>query len=237
MASVGSTERLEPGQQVQYDNGFAFLYVDGTCHYWAQDFDPWEGARTGVLSSAQAAQLEATVHYGEWTNGHYVTPNLFDAGGVLLYDDRVQLSCSSPCKVSSAPAFLGDLVAHFDDIITPIWAAGTPLQDTGVRVEAVQADLRQYDFVTHLSWPLAAPLATIAVDLLTASHQGFGHGVSFQGEDAARLRALRATYDAGNYRTLGVYGIPIDDGGQGYLVYLRDSLPFEDGNGLVPRPP
>jgi len=64
----------------------------------------------------------------------------------------------------------------------------------------------------------------------------YGQGLSFSGDDAAKLREIRATYRAGNYQQQGVTGIPFDEGDQVYLVYFRDALPFEDANGLF-RPP
>jgi hypothetical protein len=233
MARLSSFDRLQPGSQVLFENGSPFLYVDGNCRYWVQSDDGWAGSRSGVLTPSQASQLEADTHYADWIRGDWRTPTLADASLDILYDTSVKLSCSSLCGSSSAPDFLKDVTARFADIVRPLSTGGGALQDQRVRISVVQLDPGAYDFVPHAAWPLAVALQGIAQDQGTAQMQGYGHGLLFQGADAEKLRALRATYVAGSYRQLGVPGLPIDDGGQVYLLFVRDVLPFEDASGLV----
>jgi len=138
------------------------------------------------------------------------------------------------CGPSSAPAFVKDLSARFEDMARPLWSAGAPLDGQGVRIIAVRLDPGTYAFVPHASWSLAVALQSISQDAGTAQLQGYGHGLLFEGSDATRLRALRAMYVAGNYRQQGVPGLPVDgEGGAIYLLFIRDALPFEDTSGIV----
>src|SRR5882762_876832 len=98
------------------------------------------------------------------------------------------------CGPSSAPAFVKDLSARFEDMARPLWSAGAPLDGQGVRIIAVRLDPGTYAFVPHASWSLAVALQSISQDAGTAQLQGYGHGLLFEGSDATRLRALRAMY-------------------------------------------
>jgi hypothetical protein len=234
MARISSPDRLQAGQQVMFENGSVFLYVDGHCGYWAQTEDVWAGTHSGLLTEAQAGQVERDVHYADWFSGDWKAPTLVDGSFDLLYDTSVKLSCSSLCGSSAAPAFVKDVTARFEELIRPLWNAGAPIGDDGVRIIAVRLDPGAYAFVPHASWPLAADLKRISQDPGAAQLQGYGHGILFQGSDATQLRALRTIYQGGNYRQLGVPGLPVDDrAGAGYLLFVRDALPFEDSLGLV----
>jgi hypothetical protein len=165
MARISNPDRLQAGQQVIFENGSVFLYVEG---YWAQTADVWAGTRSGVLTDAQAAQLEADAHYADWSRGDWRTPGLFDASVDLIYDTSVKLSCSSLCGPSSAPAFVKDLSSRFEDRVRPLWSAGAPLDGQGVRIIAVRLDPGTYGFVPHASWPLTIALQSISQDAGTA---------------------------------------------------------------------
>ncbi len=71
------------------------------------------------------------------------------------------------------------------------------------------------------------------MDELEASLLAWGFGRVASGSDADALRALRAAYRE-TFEASVLYHLPVKDSqGNRYRLFFRDTIPYEDGWGLI----
>jgi hypothetical protein len=228
---------IYPGMQVMLENGTPFVYVDGTCRFWAWTFanHGWNEVRTGVLDRDAEHDLAVRLQYGSWPAwaGHdYFDTSVFDGGVLVLIPDMSierEITCYGLCVDEAIPAPLRAVAADLRDVATDLWAAGEPV--TGdVRYVVV---LGEGDPVpaTHYDWPLSFEPSSVAITEGEAYLLGEGGGRVASGADAEALRALRATY---RQTAMLVPQIPVkDSAGRWYKLFFRDTIPYEDERGLI----
>ncbi|HEY4055413.1 MAG TPA: hypothetical protein VGM39_02355 [Kofleriaceae bacterium] len=211
------------------DNG-AYIFVDSQCHYWVSPTYYAQPTHTGTLTSEQAAQYGARLHVGAWDalSREWQGEQASDSGQIIFDDSVHQVVCSGVCNAEFAPELPQPILDMTDGLAIKdeLWTAGVPAAGS-LRALAYASGPVAGDQV-EVAWPLARPIS----DFLRADDaHGTGRGEGVLVDDSADLAALRQLRAA-----LPTYDptIRVTSGGVSYHVYVRDSLPFEGANGLVP---
>jgi hypothetical protein len=217
IAYGGGGQRL-PFTSVLYELGSAFLYVDGSCHYWAaqpfsivDEYSDWRPYREGVLSSEEERRLHEAVGYDDVAAEECASrPLAFDAGSEYLWDGSELHSCFD----WSTPAHAA--------IRTGLFHAATAVAGP-MRIQVGKASIVPNAPV--YDWPLEAPIDPYVIE--------GGETRSFRVDDAAAVRALRSLREraiadaevAPGYWS-GTIAIGPREGDGSYVMSLRDELPF-----------
>jgi hypothetical protein len=229
---VGGGGPARAGEAMLAENGWQFLLVDGNCVAWVSESssDPLVRA---VLSADDAAQLSATLKVSTWNQITPAVGGCPDAPGYGFRFGEQRLSGASPCGAATRSAW-SDLIAAAGEQLHHVAQLGQSW-DGDLRYLVLEEDNRT-DSRPAVSWPLGTAVETLAL----AAEQSFNHrpGGSRRatGEDAAKLRAIRTTAASAT----SIYGIGydftrvMDANGGTYQLYIRDALPFEGDDGLVP---
>jgi hypothetical protein len=206
---------------VVYELGFKYLFVDGNCNYWisatwAEQFGEQRPIRTGVLSASDEEVLSASVGY----------PNILELGakcpgGTVVYNGEASIHCFSDAPV------LADTQPLWQQTAKKLYQSGTPLS-SAIRVELGKS----YDvpsWTLQYDWPLSDPIEDYAVPADAWNETGISKLVA-DPEKKKALLELRAAYLATlQPLTYPDHGIRIVGG---YVMYIREDLPFTDSTGL-----
>lgn len=100
------------GPQIMNEIGFAYVYVLGTCEYFALPLTAdgpggqWPDARTGVLDLANEEALSRAVDYGNLADyaGAWSDPEELDASTLYVSDGVHTMSCYGSCLDGPAGA-------------------------------------------------------------------------------------------------------------------------------------
>lgn len=227
----------EPGSQVVWENGQSFLRIDGQCHYWAFSGDsPLNEVRTGTLSQARAQQIETDLRFSEWPS----IAGVFGGGsgffGVtpdVLSDGTNEVTCLASCSLAG-PADMKALFSRVAALLSELAASGQPASGSiRIAIEDRQDSSPSFSF-SVVTWPLASSMASFVLPFGIAAE-----GTSFliSGGDADVLRKVRVSQRTAPAVRSGISWIPVRVGPNERLhaMYLRDTLPFEDSKGLLPR--
>jgi hypothetical protein len=230
--------RAPPGMQVMWENGSRFVYVDGTCRYWALPPLPrWAEVRTGVLTPLEEQALISRLRYESWSGWAgelHPGSGLLDADVVILSEGMrppATVLCFGGCIGAPVPPELQGVAGGLADLAAELWSAGVPVSGDVwfvlVREEVSELPVQYWD------WPLAADASGLAIGELEASELAWGHGHRASAADADALRALRAEFASSPVAEL-VPHLPIKDArGDRYKLFLRDAMPYEDEAGLI----
>jgi hypothetical protein len=231
--SAPAIGRTAAGSAVEIENGSYTLVVDEGCRYYVTA-PPVDGVnarfgelRTGILDPAVAQQLAAALPRGQLAS-------LGDCGGVPLSDSSplvvADLTSHAACAGTFGTRFRGAWGAVVQ-VWPGLWDRGEAMTGA-VRVAASPAAGGPTDVV--YPWPLEQPLAPFVLGESDLNRAGVSRLVPTPA-DAAAMRDLRARHDRGElgWNPPGS-GIFTSDGETGAFVYLRDALPHENENGLLP---
>ena len=216
---------------ILYDLGFDFLYVDGTCHFWAQgptlpldEFLIWRPYHEGELSPSQEEMLHDAVGYDDFARG----PIAGACGGTHSSDQDIALLWNG------AEVHRCDSILNVPDnwpLRDVLFSQGAPV--TGpMRIRVGVTTVSPYSPVYE--WPLDEPPDQYAVASPT----------SFRITSAAATQALRelrerALSDWEKNPNLFSGAIVVEPPGfvrtiadETYVMSLRDELPFTNSDGL-----
>lgn len=225
--------REAAGSAVEIENGSYSLVVDEACRYYVTA-PPVEGVnardgelRTGILAPGVAQQLAAALPRGQ-------VASLGDCGGVAPSDASPLVFADATSHAVCAGAFGARFRGAWDAVVRVwpgLWDQGEAMTGA-VRVAASPVAGGPTDVV--YPWPLEQPLAAFVLGESDFYRAGVSRLVSAP-LDAAAMRDLRARHDRGElgWNPPGA-GIFASDGETGAFVYLRDALPHENENGLLP---
>ncbi|WAS95388.1 hypothetical protein [Nannocystis punicea] len=224
--------------------GFRYLYVLGTCEYYALaqlEGVQWSDARKGVMDVATEEALSREMDYGGLAEiaGHWTTKGDFDSTTLVVTDGVATMSCYAACQEGPAAAqALGPLSKAWTDTL---WEQGEPLLGA-LRVSVVVVP-GGAPGMSGAPWPLTIdPSAIAAVEGPTSEYPTVRID---GGDDLATLRELRRQYreddlpaDLPNSLYQHGYLLFQRDGGPDlFKMWIRDSLPLEDEDGHIPLPP
>jgi hypothetical protein len=213
------------------ENGWRFLLVDGSCVAWVLKDSNERLVRT-VLSADAEAQLATALNLSAWSR---ITPpagGCADGPGVSYRLGQQRLS-GAGCGVDPQSTW-GQLTAAADAQIDRLATSGEPWAGD-VRYLVLQESTPS-DSRPPVAWPLGTALETIAL----AADQAFtyrpGGSLRATGDDASKIRAIRTTAANGTSTSGIAYDFTrvTDPNGGTYQLYVRDSLPLEQDDGLVP---
>jgi hypothetical protein len=221
---------IEGGESVLHENGTASFFLDGRCEYYVRWGDNLRSdVRTGVLLDtdrlARGLQLAAIEDHEGGYSGDWL-----DGSGPRISFDGHAVSCGSGCEGGNVPGWLEDVNDFVHDEFPAIYEASAA-PDLPQRL--VLVDQEGQVGRGSFPWPAAVDPATLAITELEASTLGFGESTLAVGADGSALRELRRFVGDGGAPS--IYIAPTQDQQPpDYRLYVRDSIPWEDENGLVP---
>jgi hypothetical protein len=221
---------------VEVENGSWFLFVDGGCRFWARgDGQRYGGATTGELDAQTAHDLSKDLRYGSIDEmaGLEVAPG-FDMGTTVIHNETAVMACKGTCGSESKETVrlsAYDWLSRLADLGEPMVA---PIR---YRLVPADEDLAK-DGRIH-EWPFDGPPppAAVLTDAETMPDE-FGQSVEIVDEQVlARLREIQdkrqEDEDSG---AIGMAFVERPAEGEIYYLYMRNSLPPEDDDGLMPMP-
>lgn len=212
-----------PYTSVLSELGYDFLYVDGSCHYWAHqplsvadEYYLWRPYREGVLTPADEQRLHDAV-----SDGHLQADSCAprravpDAGAAFLWHGSGLRSCADDIFDATGP-----LRAELYDAATAVTG---PIR-LQIGNDSYSASPVLYD------WPLATPIDQFVIE--------YGETRSFRIDDVAAATALRSLREraiedseASSRPFPGVISIRSSEANEIYFMSLRDELPFVGPDG------
>ena len=235
----GGGNRVQPGAQVLYQNGFDFLVIDGECHFWVQT-KIWDFVHIGTFEHADLPVLEERLGLAGWPPlaGTYSTgecdqpTRVYRLGGstILAYGGCGHDTFGPARVVQEA---VQRSLQFIRDKGTP---SDGPLRFVLVRYEApwLPTDL---EFRNAPIWPLAASASELSISERQASVFRPADTHVVVGGEAASLRELWTRFRAGQigyWDQIADSGelVPVKDAdGKLYALFLRDVIPLEDPQG------
>jgi hypothetical protein len=226
--------------ELEREIGFYYLYVRGDCRYWVLPYQkPPEievfETRTGTLDAEAEAALAALVSYGEWDPLVGVWPeyDAFDITVTFVHDGTDVIICEGNCP--GAPEAVLSLDQAANTAYRELWESGEPLVDEPMRVLAnlLEPGFQPGQDVEIVPWTVDLDLATVAVsyeELVEA-------GMSTLIDDPALTVALREFRAQHAKLAAQFFGLVVEtQSGELYELFLRDALPLENDQGLIPTP-
>jgi hypothetical protein len=233
--------------------GTRYLYVRGDCRYWVVPFQPYQRvpAHTGVLDDAEADALSLELGYDRWPvlEGTYSGSG---AGGFVVFSDTsATLRCADACDGFVGTDELRGWAARWDDLVDELYAQGEPVAASDpLRVDGHYTELAPDGPMPECTfdWPFSFDPTTAGVSpppypknepAITRSHPVTDPAV------AAEIRAYwddyTAAYEPGEMCSIEWLSgrflfIAPDDPQATISMWIRDAVPFENEDGLVPVP-
>jgi hypothetical protein len=247
---MATADRAGALQWPVWENGADYIYVDGECRYWVrqlanppEDGSPWPNnaeqrigpSYTGVLTPELAERLERDLQFGAWDD---LDRTVFHSGGAdlptiqLVGDGQFFVCIGRDCNDESTAK---ELVSAAQRWTIELRSLGVPL-DGPMRGVVVRQE-----FPTGLA-PQGEPVPIDQLGFLetavSRAEAETAHDGVYPLVPEAELemwRTLRADVIA---RDPWWHHITVSDpAGTIFYVNVRDVLPFEGDDGLVPPPP
>jgi hypothetical protein len=225
------------GGAVRIENGFPSFAVDGQCQYfmsggWFEDQQARDhGWRQGTVSDELRSTLEAKAGAADLPAAYDCEgPGAVDASPAIISNARSTVICPSDAKQAVV-----EMMAVIRQRARELWATGRPLDgDLRITVRAAGNEPpRRY------RWPAGLALRDyLEPDSSTFVSDPVGRSKRVAAADAAPLRAIREEF-LRDTRPGVLYvgdGIPITDGQISATLFMRDALPYEDEQGILPLP-
>jgi hypothetical protein len=230
------------GSKVRVENGIKSFALDGMCSYWISggwnsldgSLSRDRGWRTGTLTVEFKNALDRVFGFDDLGPLADCVPEagLFDASVRTVRSERSAARCGTKGTLFDA-AWMAIEARGAE-----LWASAKPMNG-GIRLVAVEAPIDGPPLAIPYSWPSSQPMDTFMIDGQAASDNlsGMSKLVS-EPEEARIFRALRDQYLSDRDATPGVYGnwdgLKVNDGQRAAWLYMRDALPYEDEQGLLP---
>lgn len=215
------------------ENGGEYLFVDSACRYWAfkGDFDTaagyWTDVKTGRLTSEELQAFNREVLVKPWSTYAAEGPPV---PGQYLHA-HWYMEDASTCFYSGCSQ---EALAHSDAArgwLDRLYVAGEPVADLPLRVEFVTIDHANGEFT---EWTGEAVPSEMVRDWTDANREG-GHPF-LSNADSALVRAVRDPRRTGASNTFVDQFLPFTSNGSMYGLYARQTIPYEDEQGLIRAP-
>lgn len=212
-----------PYTSVLSELGYDFLYVDGSCHYWAHqplsvvdEYYLWRPYREGVLTPADEQRLHDAVSYGRPRTDTCVPQSAVpDAGAAFLWRGSGPRSCAD------------DIFDATGSLRAELYSAATAV--TGpIRIQIGKDSHAEAPVI--YDWPLVTPIDQFVIENWESR--------SFRIDEVAAATALRSLREqavedneASSRYFPGVISIRSKEANETYFMSLRDELPFVGPDG------
>jgi len=241
---------VNPEQLVRWELGARFLFVQGNCKYWVSGPNVptlFEHYHTGTLSDAERVALQDAFLWGHWEEdgliGHWVRgAGEFDLSSVLFQSPEGEIVCDGGCGAESNPPEVFQIRDAVQPMVEQLWNSGQAYEGA-LRIQAT-VDRGALSGLEPAIWPLDWSLSEIVIE---PEEEGYLQpGMSTLVSDPDESLALRAMWDDYNssmpslsslWKRLGA--LPVEDPRAPDILFgvvMRDTLPFEEDNGLVTLP-
>jgi hypothetical protein len=222
-----------PNANVLTDNGGEYLFVDTACRYWAfkGDFDTaagyWTDVKTGRLTSEELQEFNRDVLEQPWSS--YAGESAPIPGQYL--HAHWYLADASNCFYEGCSQAA---LAHSDTArawLNRLYAAGTPFESLPLRVEVIAIDRSNEEFT---EWTGDAVLSEMVRSPAEANRDG-GHPF-VNDSDSALIREVRERFRIGLSNAFTDQFLSFTSDGSMYGLYARQTIPYEDAEGLIRAP-
>ena len=220
---------------ILYELGYDFLFVDGTCHFFVMapssvsdtvgdPLSPWRPYRQGVLSADQEKRLHDLVGYDNITADGppcVLSGNVVDSSPTTIWDGATTYVCAGILKN----------IDYAWPLRSELYMGGMPMAG-GLRIEVGQDSVPDQKMYT---WPLAQPATAYELPYVNSLMAGQGTLISDQ-SDTAALRNVRDQFVTDSTGVANFFGLLLLEP-KGWVLSIRDELPFAQQNGLWTLPP
>lgn len=215
--------------EVLYDNGAAFFFLRGDCHYWVL-----ESIRTEVREGVTTA---------EEVNRRFDLPRLCGTSGafrgsandgstVRLATPMLAVDCTFGCSGGAVPPALRQVSLDAFSAARTFWEQAQPVTG-GYRLMAVSG-VKPLPATRVFDWPLPRPIATVSVTVEQAIDLDVGSSHAITDPiDVSLLTDLQHRYLAFSEFQRGPY-IRIVSMGVEHALWMRRSIPLENDRGIIP---
>lgn len=228
--TTGGGGPVPSGMAMLAENGYESLLVDGSCQTWISRYN--RPVRTRVLSNEREQTLAAALRLGQWNRfGGTHMGGCADASGISLRFGAQSIRGSACGLPPSDP--LSILTTAFEQQIQDLAADATDLAGDVRYLVLRESTPAIGDNRPAVAWPLEVSVASVVFpDSLGPYVRGDSQLAT--GEDASRLRSIRTTVTGAGSGPAYDFTPVAGAGGVVYDLYLRDALPQEDADGLLP---
>ena len=240
------TGLVSMAQKLMGQNGSQYLFVDANCRYWVYDNFPEEAqtdiagcypVRTGVLSEEEESRLTEEMGYLEWTRRTEV-----DSGADAPTYHVWRPGCGMTLSHNLFAPPLGDTELKGWIEVARSWME--TLYESGADVEGplrLRAVANHPERVTSNPPVLETTMLDVSSMAISWDDEAWvsvnDPGILITDPDVVELlRAERPRVAAGEYRdptNPDSAVLPVRWEGELYYVFYRDTIPLEDGNGLI----
>lgn len=216
----------------QIELGFSYLYVRGDCQYWV--LTAGLESHHGVLDDEQETALAELVRYEDWDGLTQIWPDPgWDDVPLMVVDDghgEFSIGCLGECPVAPEP--VQDMRAAYRDELERMWDAGEPSMGPMRLLAAQVPDGDSPDSMFVVPWTVDLDLATVAVEMQDMEEVGMSALI----DDPLTLAQLYEFRDehVDALEQFTDFYVEVEPGVI-YELYLRDAVPFEGADGLIPR--
>lgn len=220
------------GQTMLAENGWQFLLVDGACHASVLRSNN-EPLRELTLTAQQEQTLSAALQLSNWQGLVGSHPGGCPDAASISYRFGTARIDGPTCGLDAGDP-LETLNASFSVQLEGLYAAGAPAGGD-LRYVVLRESGSPRDPRPPAAWPLAVLLESIALPGDASTLYTPGDSRLATGADADALRAIRVNRDAapGTGVTYSFTRVAGPDG-TNYQLYVRDAVPGEQPNGLLP---
>jgi hypothetical protein len=222
------------GQAMLSENGWQLLLVTGSCRASLLTYHVGP-VREVSLSQEQEEALSRALRLGGWASSmRPAGGGCVDAPGISYRFDGQRLS-GAVCGLPAGHP-LEELNAAFLSQLQTLAVVATPVSgDVRYLVQRTPSPAPG-DSRAPVAWPLAIPLGSVVQGVAEAQPYTPGTSRRATASEANMLRAISATATAGPSEVGPTFDFTpiVGDDGQRYQLFIRDALPFENDNGLLP---
>ncbi len=215
--------------------------VDGNCRFWIQDFgtaDRFASIRTGILDREMEKRVAADFLYirlGELAKVWPDTIGNVDFGRLGISNGKDVLVCNGTCGFDENPPEVKRLHGNHRKLLEDLFKIGKPVGgNLRMTVLDIREDTRPND--KWVEWPLKWDPERIAVRNDGRQHVGSSTLIT----DPEEIEILRTPGSKQRWMVDGTqiqaFEVRRKESGPGFtefVVYIRDTVPFENERGLV----
>jgi hypothetical protein len=216
-------------------HGHAFIAIDGKCRYYVGR-NYMHGVISGTLTSSDAAQLAADLHWADldsWASwGIGKDAACPDSGIVSLMKANAGAGCSCGCD-PPAPKGLSDALQKAHDWVEKLSSTGKPL-DGAVSAVVLGSGFGATPNQPKFTWPLSRTIKSIPELVVDESEPKLwmdtGPWARFEdSSEFSKLRDMRTMTTSTDRAGSGSVAtdVIVVEGGMEYHLFVRDELPSE----------
>lgn len=229
-------------ENFQTQLGLGSTYIRGDCHFWVLQAEANGGAQTvhtGVLTEKLAAEVAKEMHYSQLDQFDHEYGDGLDSDALFIVSDGTNVvRCRGRCmETPTAPKQLQDMAFGYDSLRNRLLAMSSPTDGPMWMLLTKGNDADPPEGDCDLSWPFTFDPGPIAQENPADNEL---RPLLMVGPEAQELRAWWHNNIANPSRCFEyISGGSFleqeqDESWTYYRLTMRDSIPLENAEGLVP---